>query len=84
MNKRVYLSLSKLEISKTLMYEFWYDYTKPQYQNNAKLCYMDTDSFTIHIKTEHVYENIAEDVEKRFYTSNYDTSSWWTIAYRKE
>ena len=45
MNKPVYLGLSILEISKTLMYEFWYDYIKPKYQNNAKLCYMDTDSF---------------------------------------
>ena len=41
MNKPVYLGLSILEISKTLMYEFWYDYIKPKYQNNAKLCYMD-------------------------------------------
>ena len=41
MKKPVYLGLSILEISKTLMYEFWYDYIKPKYQNNAKLCYMD-------------------------------------------
>ena len=45
MNRPVYLCLSILEISKTLMYEFWYYYIKPKYQNNAKLCYMDTDSF---------------------------------------
>ena len=45
MNKPVYLGFSILEISKTLMYEFWYDYIKPKYQNNEKLCYMDTDSF---------------------------------------
>ena len=44
-NKPVYLDLSILEISKTLMYKFWYDYIKPKYQNNAQLCYMDTDSF---------------------------------------
>ena len=41
-----------LEISKTLMYEFWYDYMKPKYRDNVKLCYMDTDSFIIHIKIE--------------------------------
>ena len=41
-DKLVYLGLSILKISKTLMYEFWYDYIKPKYQNNAKLCYMDT------------------------------------------
>ena len=46
------------------MYEFWYDYIKPKYQNNAKLCYMDTDSFIINIKTEDFYEDIANDVEK--------------------
>ena len=63
-NKPVYLGLSILEISKTLMYEFWYDYIKPKYQNNAKLCYMDTDSFIINIKKEYFYEDIVNDVEK--------------------
>ena len=48
------------------MHEFWYDYIKPVYQSNAKLYYMDTDNFIIHIKTEELYENIAGDVEKRF------------------
>ena len=51
MNKLVYQGLSILEISKSLMYEFWYDYIKTKYQNNAKLCYMDTGSFIIYIKT---------------------------------
>ena len=46
------------------MYEFWYDYIKPKYQNNAKLCYMDTDGFIIHIKTEDFYKDIADDVKK--------------------
>ena len=72
MNKPVYLGMSILDISKTLMYEFWYDYVKPKYQDKAKLCYMDTDSFVIHIKTEDFYEDIANDVEKWFDTSNYD------------
>ena len=49
------------------MYEFWYDYIKSKYQQNAKICYMDTDSFIINIKTEDVYEDIADDVEKRFH-----------------
>ena len=52
MNKPVYLGFSMLEISKTLMYEFWYDYMKPKYGDNVKLCYMDTGSFIMHIKTE--------------------------------
>ena len=43
MNKPVYLGMSILDISKTLMYEFWYDYIKPKYKDKAKLCYMDTD-----------------------------------------
>ena len=54
------------------MYEFWYVYNKPKYQNNPKLCYMDTDSFIIHIKTEDFYEDIANDAEKRFDTSSYE------------
>ena len=49
MNKPVYLGLSILEISKTLIYEFWYDYMKPKYGDKVKLCYMDTDSLIIHI-----------------------------------
>ena len=68
MNKPMYLGLSILEISKMLMYEFWYDYVKPKYGDNVKLCYMDTDSFIMHIKTEDFYEDIANDVEKRFDT----------------
>ena len=64
MNKPVYLGMSILDISKTLMYEFWYDYIKPKYEDAAKLCYMDTDSFIIHIKTEDFYEDIADKGEK--------------------
>ena len=71
MNNILCLGLSILEISKTLMYEFWYDYINPKYQQNAKLCYMDIDNFIIHIKTEDVDESIADDIEKRFNTSNY-------------
>ena len=66
MNKLVYLGLSILEISKTLMYEFWY--VEPKYQDNEKLCYMDTDSFIVNIETEDFHEYIANDVEKRFDT----------------
>ena len=72
MNKPVYLGLPILEISKTLKYEFWYDCIKPQYQQNAKLCCMDTDSFIVLIKSEDVYQDIADDVKKRFDTSNYE------------
>ena len=72
MNKTVYLGLSILEISKTLMYEFWFDYIKTKYHNKTKLCYIDTDSFIIYIKTEDFYKDIADDVEQRFDTSNYE------------
>ena len=72
MNNPVYLGLSILEISKTLMYESWYHYMKPEYGDNVKLCYMDTDSFIMHIKTEDFYKDIANDVEKRFDPSNYE------------
>ena len=74
MNKPIYLGLSVLEISKLLMHEFWYDYMKPKYGNDVKLCYMDTDSFIIHIKTEDFYKDVANDVEKRFDTSNYEVN----------
>ena len=72
MNKPIYLGLSILEISKLLMYEFWYDYMKPKYSDNVKLCYMDTDNFIMNIKTEDFYKDIAIDVEKRFDISNYE------------
>ena len=72
MGKPIYLGMSILNVSKTLMYEFWYDYIKPKYQDKAKLCDMDTDSFIIHIRTKDFYEDIANDVEKWFDTSNYD------------
>ena len=72
MNKPIYLRMSILDINKTLMYEFWYDYIKPKYQYKAKLCYADTGSFVVYIKTEDFYEDIANDVEKWFDTSNYD------------
>ena len=71
MNKPIYLGLSILEISKILMYEFWYDYMKPKYGNKVKLCYMDMDSFIMNIKTNEFYEDVASDVENRFDTLNY-------------
>ena len=54
--------MSILDISKTLIYEFWYDCVKPKYQDNGKLCYIDTDSFIIHIKTENFYKDIANEI----------------------
>ena len=74
MNKPKYLGLSILEISKILMYDFWCDYMKPKYRDNVKLCYMDTDSFIMHIKTDDFYKDIADDAEKRFDASNYEVN----------
>ena len=74
MSNPIYLGLSVLEISKILMYEFWYDYMKPKYGNDVKLCYIDTDSFIMNIKTNDFYEDIANDVENRFDTSNYEVN----------
>ena len=68
MNKPIYLGFSILDLYTILMYEFWYEYIKPKFVANVKLCYMDTD--IMHIKTEDFYEDIADDVEKRFDTSN--------------
>ena len=72
MNNPVYLGMSILDISKTLMYVFWYGYIKRKYGDRTKLSYMDTDSFVIHIITEDFYRDIANDGERWFDTSNYD------------
>ena len=72
MSEPVYLGLSILELSKTLMHEFWYVYVKPKYSEKAKVCYMDIDSFIVYIKPDNIYKDIAEDVETRFDTSNYE------------
>ena len=72
MNKPIYLGPAILDISKTLMYEFWYNYIKPMYCDKANLCYTDTDSLVMHIKTEDFYKDIANDIETLFDTSNYN------------
>ena len=54
------------------MYEIWYDYIKQKYGEKLKLCYMDTNSFIVHVKADDIYKDIAEDVDKTFYISNYE------------
>ena len=61
-----------LDISKKLIYEFWYDYIKPKYKEKAKLWYMDTDRLIINIFTEDFFEGINNDVERCFDTYNSD------------
>ena len=72
MNKPVYFGMSMLDISKILMYDFWYNYLRPKYTVKAKLCYMDTDSLVLNISIENFFEDINNDVERWFDSSNYD------------
>ena len=72
LHKPIYLGMSILDLSKTLMYEFHYDYIKPKYGNNASLLFTDTDSLCYEIKTQDFYKDISNDVTKRFNTSNYN------------
>ena len=72
MNKPIYIGMPILDISKTLMHEFWYDYLKPKHDDKAKLCYTDSDSFIIHIITEDFFEDTSNDVEAWYDISNYD------------
>ena len=71
-NKLVYLGLSISDLSRTVMYEFWYDYVKPKYCENAKFCYMDTENVAVHVKTDDINKDIVEDVKTRFDTSDYE------------
>ena len=78
-NKPIYVGQAILDISKTLMYEFWYNYIKQKYGDKARLCYTDTDSFVMYIKTEDFYKDIAGNVEIWFDTSNYDKKDKRTL-----
>ena len=71
-NKPIYLGQAVLDLSKTLMFEFWYDYLRPMYDDKIRLCYTDTDNFIMHIKTDDFYKDIRADVDKWFDTSNFN------------
>ena len=79
MIKPIYLAMSILDISKRLIYEFWYDYIKSKYRDKAKLCYVDTDSFVIYIKAEDFFVDIAGDVKRWFDRSNFDKNDKRTL-----
>ena len=75
-NNSVYLGLVILDLSKTVMFELWYDQkyftlVKQKYGENEKLCYIDTDRFIVHVKTDDICKDILEDCETRFDASNY-------------
>lgn len=70
MNKLVCLGLSIPDISKIAMPEYWYDFSKPKYGDNVKLCYADTNCFKNHVKFKDIYEE--RNVDERFNTSNYE------------
>ena len=72
MTKPLHLGMPILDVSKILMYEFWYDYIKPKYGGRTKLCYTNSESFIIYVKTEDFLEDISNDIERWFDTSNYN------------
>ena len=72
MNKPIYIGQAVLDISKTLMYKFFYDYLKPKYGDKVKLCYMDTESFIFYVQTNDFYKDISNDVIEWFDTSDYN------------
>ena len=73
-NKPIYLGQAILDLSETLMYEFWYDYIKLKFGDKVRLCYMDTESFVMYIKTDDFYKHISNDIERWFDTSNVNKS----------
>ncbi len=70
--KPIYLGMSILDLSKTLMYRFHYDYVKPKWGDRVKLLFTDTDSLCYEIQTDDVYEDIKNDLDEWFDTSNND------------
>lgn len=60
--KSIYVGCAVLDVSETIMYEFFYNVLKPLYGDKVKLCYMDTDNFIIEIETEDIYKDIASIV----------------------
>ena len=73
-NKPIYLGMTILDLNKSLMYDFHYNYIKTKYEDKAKLLFPDTDSLAYEIKTKYFYKDINPDIEKRFDTSDYPSN----------
>ena len=85
MNKPIYPGEAILDLSKTIMYEFHYDYMKKKYsKKNLKLSYMDTDSLVYDIKTDDFYKDIAKDIEARFDMNGYESGRPLPIGQNKK
>ncbi|XP_071055733.1 uncharacterized protein [Onthophagus taurus] len=78
-DKPLYVGFTVLELSKLLMYNFYYDFLKPKYGESIRLCYMDTDSFTVLIDSDDVYRDVKLNLDK-FDTSNYSSDNQFDIA----
>ncbi len=72
LNKPIQIGMSILDLSKTLMYKFHYEYVKPKWGDRATLLFTDTDSLCYEIKTDDFYKDISGDVPEWYDTSNYD------------
>ena len=70
-NKPVYVGQAILDLSKTLMFDFNYNYIKKKYKNRAELMFTDTDSLLYHIHTADFYQDISYDIKDKFDTSDY-------------
>ena len=78
-HKPVYLGMSILDLSKSMMYDFHYNYIITKYGDKAKLLLTNTDSLTYEIRTKDFYKDINPDIKKRFHTSYYPTNHPYEI-----